>query len=205
VKTSLLETNSTQTKAYGWKLVWFAAHVGMVYLLVTCLTPWLAGWVQGSMLPLLGWPKSVSQFQFLFSHILALSFVPGFFAALANVRFKQNVVAYVWLVPALVLSYKVLTFPTVSVLQSHASSALHHYFGGGFSIPEYRNWQEFWSITTANPDMERGMGQMHFTAPFYAGVAYSIAGWIGARIDLRHKLSTKVAEWEDAKFGPRQA
>ena len=166
--------------------------MGVVYLLVSWLTPWLAGWVQGSLLPVLGWPKSVSAFQFLFSHLFALSFVPAFAIALANVRFKQNVVAFVWLVPTLVLCYKLLTFPTASVFQtfqSHASSAFHHYFGGGFSIPEYRNWQEFWSsMTMANADVGRGMEQMHFTAPFYAGVGYSIAGWIAARIDLRRKI-----------------
>jgi hypothetical protein len=116
----------------------------------------------------------------------------------------EKVAAYVWLVPGAILAYKLLTFPTVSVLQGHAMSAFHQYFGGGFLIPEYRNCQEFWSVTASNADMERGMAQLHFTAPFYAGVAYSIAGWIGARIDLRRKLTAKVAEWETAKFGPRQ-
>jgi hypothetical protein len=48
------------------------------------------------------------------------------------------------------------------------------------------------------------MAQVHFTTPFYAGVAYSIAGWIGARTNLPRKLTTKVAEWKTAKFGPRQ-
>lgn len=202
-KTSLRETNSTPTKAYGSKVFWFVTHLGVVYLLVTWLTPWLAGWVRGSLLPVLGWPKSISQFQFLFSHLLVLSAVPAFLAGLANVRFRQNVVAYVWLVPTVILAYKFLTFPTVSVFQSHASSAFHQYFGGGFLIPEYRNWQEFWSIATSNADLERGMAQLHITAPFYAGLSYSIAGWIGARIDLGRKVTTKVAEWETAKFGPR--
>ena len=126
------------------------------------------GWVQGVLLPKLGWPKSVSQFQFLFSHLLVLSFVPAFVIGLANVRFRQKVAAYVWLVASAILAYKFLTFPTASVFQSHAMSAFHRYFGGEFLIPEYRNWQEFWSVTASNADMERGMTQLHFTAPFYA-------------------------------------
>ena len=203
-KTSLSATKSTPPQAIAWQVLWFVVHLAVVYLLVTSLTPWLAGWAQSVLLPKLGWPKSVSQFQFLFSHLLVLSFVPAFVAGLANVRLRQKVAAYVWLVPSAILAYKLLTYPTVSVFQSRAMSAFHQYFEGGFLIPEYRNWQEFWSVTASNADMERGMAQLHFTAPFYAGVAYSVARWIGARIDLRRKLTTKVAEWETAKFGPRQ-
>jgi len=203
-KTSLSATKSTPPQAIVWKVLWFVVHLAVVYLLVTSLTPWLAGWVQGVLLPKLGRPKSVSQFQFLFSHLLVLSFVPAFVTGLANVRFKQEVAAYVWLVPSAILAYKFLTLPTASVFQSHAMSAFHQYFGGEFLIPEYRNWQEFWPIAASNADMERGMAQLHFTAPFYAGVAYSIAGWIGARIDLRRKLTAKVAKWETAKLGPRR-
>lgn len=202
-KTSL-ETSSTPTKSLAWKPLWFVVHLAVVYLIVNWLTAWLAGWFQGSLLPMLGWPKSESQFQFLFSHILAFSFVPAFLIALTNVRFKQTVVAYVWLVPTIILSFKLLTFSTPSIFQSHASSTFHQYFGGGFSIPEYRNLQEFWSIAASNADMERGLVQMRFTAPFYAGVAYSIGGLIAARIDLRRKVTAKVAKWEDTKFGPRQ-
>ena len=203
-KTSLSETTPTPLTAVGWNVLWFLSHLAVVYLVVNLLTPWLAGWVQGFLLPKLGFPKSVSQLEVLFSHLLVLSFVPAFATGLVNVRFRQKVVAYVWLVPSLILAYKLLTFPTASVLQSHASAAFHHYFGGGFLIPEYRNWQEFWSIATSSAVMERGMAQLHFTAPFYAGLAYSIAGWIGARIDFHRKVKTKVAEWETAKVGPRQ-
>ena len=190
----------------GWDVAWFMVHLALVYLIATDLTPWLGGWVQRSLLPELGWPKSVSGFQFLFSHLLVLSFVPAFVTGLANVRLRQKVVAYVWLVPGVLLGYKLVTFPTTSVFQSfqsHASSALHQYFGGGFLIPDFRNWQEFWS-TTVNADAMRGMEQLHFTAPFYAGVAYSIAAWISSRIDVRSKLTTKFTAWEAAKFGPRQ-
>jgi hypothetical protein len=48
------------------------------------------------------------------------------------------------------------------------------------------------------------MAQLHVTAPFYAGVAYSIAGWIGARLDFRRKLTEKIDALEDSKFGPRE-
>src|SRR6266853_607149 len=140
-KTSLSATKSTSPQAIVWKVLWFIVHLAVVYLLVTSLTPWLAGWVQGVLLPKLGWPKSVSQFQFLFSHLLVLSFVPAFVTGLANVRFRQKVAAYVWLVPSAILAYKLLTFPTASVFQSHAMSAFHRYFVGGFLISEYRNWQ----------------------------------------------------------------
>ena len=100
-----------------------------------------------------------------------------------NVRFKQNVVAYVWVVPTLILSYKVLTFPTVSVFQSHAFSVFHYYFGGGFSISEYRNWQEFWSIARVNADIVARNGAATFHSSFLRG-----SGLQPRRIDRRSNL-----------------
>jgi len=51
-------------------------------------------------------------------------------------------------------------------------------FWGRVLIPEYRDWHDFWSIVASNPDMTRGMAQLSFTAPFYAGIGYSLAAWI---------------------------
>jgi hypothetical protein len=78
-----------------------------------------------------------------------------------------------------------MTFPAVSVLvQSKLPAAFHQYFGGGFVISEFHDWKEFWSIVGSNPDMTRGMTQMQYTAPFYAGIAYSVAAWVGRRTNL---------------------
>ena len=155
------------------------------------------------MLPLLEIrTTSSSQFEFLFSHLLAFSFVPAFLAGLVNARFKHRVAQFVWLVPAAILAYKLATFPAPSVLQSHQlSAAFHQYFGGGFLISEFRDWHDFWSIVDSNPDMARGMAQMTYTAPFYAGVGYSVAAWIGRRTELNRRVAERVKSWEESRFG----
>jgi hypothetical protein len=107
----------------------------------------------------------------------------------------------VWLIPAVVLAYKFITFPVSAVVQSHFVAAFHYYFGSGFLIPEFRDWREFWSIVRSNPDMTRGMAQMDFTAPFYAGVGYSIAAWIGHRIEISRRVTEKVKNFEESRFG----
>jgi len=184
-----------------WNVVWFPLHLAAFYAIVNFGTPWLSGWTRERLLPLLGQPTSSGRFEFLFSHLFAFSFIPAFLSGLINARFKHNAAQYVWLVPTAVLAYKFATFPASSVLQNHFSSAFHEYFGGGFLIPEFRDWHEFWSIAGSNSDMTRGMAQLKFTAPFYAGIGYSAAAWIGRQIQTNRKVAEKVKEWEQSDSG----
>lgn len=122
-----------------------------------------------------------------------------------NARFRHIAAEFVWLVPAGILTYKIATYPVVSVLDSYSySAAFHHYFAGGFQIPEYRDWQELWSIA-ALPDVIRGTAQLEFTAPFYAGIGYSAAAWIARRTDLNRKIVNAFNKWEEAKFEGEEA
>jgi hypothetical protein len=186
-----------------WQPVWFVAHVSVVYIIVNSITPWLAGWTRQTLLPLLQVAStSSSHFEFLFSHLFAFSFIPGFVAGFNNLKFKHRVAEYVWVVPAAVLAYKLATFSvSTSVLSSNSSSAFHQYFGGDFFVPEYRNWQEFWNIVRSNPDMTRGMAQTQFTAPFYAGLGYCLSAWISLRTDAGQRISQMVTRWEEERFG----
>jgi len=190
-------------KAGGWQVLWFLLHVGVVYAITNFCTTWLSGWTRGTLLPLLQRPTSSSSFEFLFSHIFVFSFVPGLAGGMVNARFKHGLAQFVWIVPTVILAYKFLTFPAPSVFHSQFSAAFHQYFGGGFLIPEFRDWHEFWRIVRTNPDMMRGKAQLDFTAPFYAGIGYSVAAWIGHRTDLSRKVSEKVKDWEDSRFGDR--
>jgi hypothetical protein len=141
--------------------------------------------------------------EFLFSHIFVFSFLPAFAVGLISAGFKHSVAQFVWLVPAVVLAYKFLTFPASSVLQSQFQVAFHQYFGSGFQIPQFRDWHEFWIIMRTNPDMLRGKAQLDFTAPFYAGIGYSVAAWIGRRSNLNQKVSEGVKNWENSRFEHR--
>ena len=178
--------------AVGWTIVWFFLHLAVVYAIVNFGTPWLAGWTRGRLLPLiLGRTPSSSQFEFLSSHLLAFSFVPAFLTALVNARFKHRVAQFVWLVPTAILAYKFATFPAPSVLQNQLSASFHQYFEGGFLIGEFRSWDDLRSLYS-NPDMARCIAQFFYTAPFYAGVGYSLGAWIGFRTELHRKIAEKV-------------
>jgi len=174
-----LQAASSRDTSDIWRVLWFPLHLAAVYAIVNLATPWLSGWTRARLLPFFGKPTSSGGFEFLFSHLFAFSFIPAFLSGLINARFKHKAAQFVWLAPAAVLAYKFATFPASSVLQNHFSSAFHEYFGGGFLIPEFRDWHEFWSIAGSNSDVTRGMHQLKFTAPFYAGVGYSAAAWIG--------------------------
>jgi len=185
---------------YRWQILWFVLHLAAVYAIVQFITPWLSWWTRRILLPLLQQPTSSGRFEFLFSHVLVFSLVPAILSGLINARFKHKAAQFVWVVPAVVLAYKFATFPSASVLESRFPAAFHQYFEGGFLIPEYRNWQEFWSLVGSSADMTRGMVQMNYTAPFYAGIGYSIAAWFGARVDLSRRIVEKVRSWKQSRF-----
>src|ERR1700691_3623728 len=167
--------------AGGWQVLWFLLHLAAVYASAGFLTPWLAGWTRGTLLPLLQQhPASSGRFQFLFSHILAFSFIPAFLSGLINARFRHKTAQFVWLVPAAVLAYKFATFSAPSVLQNQFS-AFHQYFGGGFVVPEFRNYHDLFSIAGSNSDMTRGMAQLQFTGPCWCWVWRGRLGWSSHR------------------------
>ena len=187
-------------RASGWQALWFLPHLAVVYAIVNFFTPWLAGWTRGTLLPLLQQPTNSGRFEFLFSHILAFSFIPAFFCGLLDARFKHTAAQFVWIVPTLILAYNYLTFPAPSVFASQSSGAFHYYFGGCFLVPEFRNFHEMFQIAGSNSDMTRGMAQLKFTAPFYAAIGYGLAAWIGCRTELNRKVAERLREWEESRF-----
>jgi hypothetical protein len=201
------EPKSIGSSAFVWQPAWFLLHLAAVYFVVKFVTTPLSGWAKGWLLPSIQAPTSSGDFEFLFSHIFLFSFGPALFLGIIASRFQHKIAQFVWLVPAGILAYKLLTFTGVatSVLYSTSPSvsAFHQYFGGDFQIPEYRDFHELFAIAASYPDMSRGMAQLTFTAPFYAGLAYSTAAWIGHRTKLVQRLSEKVQRWEPLRFGPK--
>jgi hypothetical protein len=182
----------------GWQVLWFLAHLAAVYALVNFFTPWLAGWTAGRVLPLLQHPTSSGPFQFFLSHIFGFSFLPALLLGLINSRFKHKAAQFVWLVPAVILAYKFVTFPAPSAFASQFSAAFHQYFAGGFLLP--RSWRVS-DMMDFSPELLRCLAQIQFAAPFYAGVGYSIAAWMGSQTDLSRKVADKVEGWEESRFG----
>ena len=183
------QDGSATDDAGGWHILWFLLDLAAVYVLVELIVPWLAGWTRNTLLPILQHPTPSGRFQFFFSHLLEFSFIPAFVLGLINARFKRKASQFVWMIPAAILAYKFVTFPSPSVFQRGFAAAFHEYFGRGFVIPEFWTWRELYSIAATNSDMTRGMAQLRFTGPFYAGIAYSVAAWIGCRIRPSRNLA----------------
>lgn len=189
-----------------WGSVWFVFHLATVYLLANFCTPWLGRWTYDELLPLLQISTTLSAYEFIYSNLLAFGVIPALVAGFVNARFKHRAAIFVWVVPTTVLVYKLATFSSPhSVLYSSPSfPSLHYYFGGGFVIPAFHNWREFWDAAASNPDMARGIAQLTYTAPLYAGLAYSLSAWFSMRWDLTNKAAKKVEQWEESRFGSRQ-
>src|SRR5215475_3465856 len=151
----LPQDTPSSKSAVGWQIFWFVVHVAGVYAVVKFVTPLVAGWTHSILLFL---DRSTpGSFQFFFSHILLFSFFPAFTFGLINSRWKQRVAEFVWLFPAGILTYQCLTFavPSSSVLvsQSRFPAVFHQFFAGGFAIPEFHDWTEFWQIVRSSyPD-----------------------------------------------------
>ena len=173
----------------------YALHVAAVYLIVNVTTLWLAGRVHDTLLPLIQQrPPAESSFQFAFSHLLFFSFFPALIVGFAYAQWWPHRVAlFVWAVPFVILAYKFFAFP-VGVFENRFVVAFHEYFGSGFVIGEFHSYRELFALATS-PEMRRGMQQLNFTAPLYAGIAYSIGTWLGIRYDIPNLTAT----WRKAK------
>lgn len=203
----LLTNNSSKAAIASWQIVRFLLHLAVIYAITAFWTPRFASWTRTYLLPHLNQPTSSSSFQFLFSHIFEFSFVPAAIAGLANAKWKHKAAQYVWLVPAVILAYELVTFPrparsvldSTSSNSSYVSAVFHQYFGGGFMISDYHDLAEFVRMVRLNPDMMRGMTQLEVTAPFYAGVGYCLAAWCVLRFDFSQRLGELVRAWKQSR------
>jgi hypothetical protein len=179
--------NSTHLTAI-WQGV---VHVATIYLIARLCIPWLADVSYGKVLPFLsGHRLGGNPFQFLFSHLLALSLLPGFVAGCVTARLLHNrVVRFSWAVPVAVLLLSFVfagpgMYPTM-LWQSDLRTAIHYFFGGGFNIVgEYQNPRDLPRLMTMQNmgDFIRGYSQLRATVPVYVGVAYSSGAWLSLRM-----------------------
>ncbi len=115
-------------------------------------------------------------------HLEVVTIVPAILAGYINVRRPTSPATWSWLVPALVLGYKLLRHlsDTSSVfVHTSVAAGLAYFFGIERVMP-----------TLANPtagDPRRVLMQMVVTAPFYAGLAYSLGAFCSKRAVV-HRL-----------------
>jgi hypothetical protein len=158
------------------KALQFVLHLASVYFIVYYGSAWLAGRFHSRILPVVDPTNQTSAFQFTFSHIFEFTFIPACVAGLVNGRYWRCSASYVWTVPALRLAHKLITFPT-TIFQNHLDMAFHHYFAGGFLIGEFHSYKDIFA-DASNPDIWRGIDQLHITGFFYAGLGYSLAAML---------------------------
>ncbi len=166
----------------GRTVLWFLLHLAIVYLLTNFLVLWLTGQFHNVILPLIGMPPTESRLEFAFNHLLLFSVLCGLLSGAIAASYNPREAQFVWIIPTIVLAFKFVTFPS-SLLENHFALAFHHYFGGGFFIPEYHSYHELFA--NFSPDYLRGLDQNHFTAPIYVSVAYSFSFWAAARLGIR--------------------
>jgi hypothetical protein len=173
------------------QVVRYALHLAAVYLIAHFTSLWLAAFVHNIMLPLLRHPSDASRFEFAFSHLFVFSFFPAAIIAFLNLHWSRHGVALsVWIVPAVILAYQFLTFPTSVMMDNRFVAAFHHFFAGGFFIPEYHNYEELFQLM-GNPDLKRGFDQMNYTAPLYAAIGYVLGAWIALRYPIARIASLR--------------
>jgi hypothetical protein len=181
-----LEAGAVQTTAQRHSIsgiaLQFLLHLAIIYLLAKFVVAWIAGIIYNVILPHIGTPSSDSRFGFAFNHILLCSVLCGVLSGVLLARYNHGAACFVWIVPAGILAYKFATFQS-GVFEDHFAVAFHHYFAGGFLVPEFHSYRQMFQGW--NSELARGIDQLLFTAPVYVGIAYGAAGWMCARLEIR--------------------
>ena len=162
-----------------------AVHSGIIYLCAVHLSPWLVGRWFAWLLPSSG----ISAGDWYLRHLELVSIVPALAIGYLNVPRFVTAAVFVqlrdrfgsaslwgWVVPTAVLAYKVSQYQSPSsVLIGDSMSAMRYYFDIKTSMPTMSN--------LAFSDPVRVLQQMLVTAPFYAGIGYSV-GALGHNFNI---------------------
>jgi len=159
----------------------FALHTAAAAVCGIHLGPWLLGRWYAWMLPLTGMSGHIPTGNDYLRHFELASIVPALVVGyLLSRRFPRA--AYAWILPTVVLAYKLLTFtePRVSVFAPASSTRFEYFFVIQRTMPTF-------TPGFGGVDPVRVVQQMMVVAPFYAGLAYS-AGAIAATHHLLEKI-----------------
>jgi hypothetical protein len=188
---------------------WFVLQLGLLWMGSRWMVLSLGGFYYSHILAIYQRPVVVSGFEFVFSHIFEFAFFPALVAGTLISSFRQRSAQFVWILPTLVLAYKLITFHGDASVFRHTSgdlgTAIHYYFGRNFSIGTWRNYRELFELAASNPDMKRGLNQVSFAAPFFATVGYSVAAALFLHTEIRSKLLDAFRQWYTAEIPEAEA
>jgi hypothetical protein len=182
------ESDRTTTSATPSRILWlglFLLDTFLVYVCAIHLSPMLVGRWFAWIVPALGIRSSVTPANWYMRHLELATIVPAFIAGYIDPgRFlpatigKQiatwrsgSAASRAWIIPTAFLLWRLLSFHAPrSVLYGSSMSAFGYYFDIQHVVPTLSN------LLAGDP--VRVWSQMSVTAPFYAGVAFSVGALV---------------------------
>jgi len=202
-----LKAKQTEDVAQHAGLMWrgigaigsFAFHTTAAAVCGIHLGPWLLSrwfvWV----LPLIGISSITPRADYWLQHLELVSVIPALVAGFVVSRYFEELSSWAWVVPTIILAYKLLTFTDAhaSVLASADPwSPFSYYFVIQQHMPTF---SDFWYGVS---DPARVTEQMIVTVPFYSGVAYSVGALFRENKAIDRIVSSLRREHES---GPEEA
>ena len=199
--------NQTEGVAQRSGLLWpgagpigsFALHTTAVTFCGIFAGPWLLSRWFVWILPLFRISPATPRADYWLQHLELVSIVPALVFGALVARYFERLASWAWVVPTMIVSYKLLTFtnPNVSVLSSDDSFSRFSYY---FMIQQHM--PTFSSLGLTGSDPIRVAEQLNVTVPFYSGVAYSIGA-----LATKHKVISRIVsslrrEPERDAYGP---
>jgi hypothetical protein len=179
-------------------IVSFVLHTIVVYIFALQISPMLVGRWFAWIVPLLDIPTTTSSRNWYLQHLEVTTivpamaagytsfarFLPATFGRRVGSRRSNSADTWAWVIPALVLFYKMLHYRGHSSVM--ASMSVIEYF---FDTPDLRFMQ-----SNLPGDPVRIWAQVSISAPFCAGVAYSFAALAGKRNLLSELFTFESSE-----------
>lgn len=182
------ESDRGTTSATPSRILWlglFLLDTFLVYVCAIHLSPMLVGRWFAWIVPALGIRSSVTPANWYLRHLELATIVPAFIAGYIDLgRFlpatigKQiatwrsgSAASRSWIIPTAFLLWRLLSFHAPSsVLYGSSTSAFGYYFDIQHVMPTFSN--------LFGSDPVRMWSQMSVTAPFYAGIAFSVGALV---------------------------
>lgn len=180
----------------------FALHTTAVSLCGIFLGPWLFSRWFVWILPLLRILPDMPRGDYWLQHLELVSIIPALVFGALVARYFERLASWAWVVPTMILSYKLLTFtnPDASVLApADQWSRFSYYFVIQQHMPTFSN------LGLGGSDPIRVAQQLDITVPFYSGIAYSIGARLTKHKVIERFVSSLRRESEPEVFGAEDA
>ena len=179
-----------------------ALHTTAVPLCGIFLGPWLFSRWFVWILPLLRILPDMPRGDYWLQHLELVSIIPALVFGALVARYFERLASWAWVVPTMILSYKLLTFtnPDASVLApADQWSRFSYYFVIQQHMPTFSN------LGLGGSDPIRVAQQLDITVPFYSGIAYSIGALLTKHKVIERFVSSLRRESEPEVFGAEDA